>query len=64
MPCVQDRGKGQRSSKDGERARRVSQNTKEQTVSGRKLMSRSNDDARSSIVFIEFGSVEVYSDLG
>lgn len=41
----------------------MSQNTKEQTVSGRKLISRSNDDARSSIMFIEFGSVEVNSEL-
>lgn len=53
-----------RSTEDEGRARRVSQETKEQTVSGRKLMSRSNGAAGSSVMFIEFGSVEVNGDLG
>lgn len=61
MPCVQSGGKGPegrlRSAEDKRTTRRGSQDTKEHTVSGRKLRSRSNDDAGSSVVFIEFGSM-------
>jgi hypothetical protein len=42
----------------------VSQNTKEQTLPGRELMSRSYDNARSSLVFIDFGHMEIKDDLG
>lgn len=58
-PCVQSRRKGPAgrlgSAEDEGTARRGSQDTKEQTVLGRKPRSRSNDDAGSSVVFIEFG---------
>lgn len=37
--------------------------TKEWTVSGREQISRSDDDATSSIAFIEFGNTEVSGDL-
>ena len=43
---------------------KVSQNTKEQTLPGRELMSRSDNNARSSLVFIDFGHMEVKGDLG
>ena len=42
----------------------MSQNTKEQTLPGRELMRRSDDNARSSLVFIDFGHMEIKDDLG
>lgn len=41
----------------------MSQKTKEQTLPGRELMHRSDDVARSSLVFIEFADMEVKGDL-
>lgn len=42
----------------------MSQKTKEQTLPGRELMHRSDDDAGSSLVFTEFADMEVKGDLG
>lgn len=41
----------------------MSLKTKERTVSGKEPVSRSIDDARPSIAFIEFSNMEVNGDL-
>ena len=61
------RTRGQQSrlrDRQGRRAGTLSQKIREQTLPVRELMSRSDEDARSSLVFIEFGSMEVKGDLG
>lgn len=52
-----------RSCKSKRRAGRVSQKTEEQTWAGRELMSRSDENARSDVMFIEFGNMVVKGDL-
>ena len=62
---VGQRRRGQQSRQESQEWKeKVSQNTKEQTLPGRELMSRSDDNARSSLVFIDFGHMENKDDLG